>query len=90
MRKSVLLSHNTLGASRSVAIQQLLREWPPGYGGIERVAHELGNCWGGVMFSLDVQGQARLHQDSLPVLYPRIRLRSIRVLAVCFRFLVGH
>ena len=84
LRKSVLLSHNTLGGSRSVAIQQLLREWPPGYGGIERVAHELGNCWGGVMFSLDVQGQARLHQDSLPVLYPRIRLRSIRVFGRLF------
>ena len=62
-----------------MAIQQLLREWPPGYGGVERVAHELGNCWGGVIFSLDVQGQARLHQDSLPVTYPRRCLRSIRV-----------
>ena len=36
------------------------------------------------MFSLDVQGQARLHQDSLPVLYPRIRLRSIRVFGRLF------
>jgi len=62
-----------------VAIQQLLREWPPGYGGVERVAHELSNCWGGVTYSLDVQGQARLHQDPLPVPYPRKRLRSVRV-----------
>ena len=46
---------------------------------------------GKAMFSLDVQGQARLHQDSLPVLYPRIRLRSIRVfgrLFLPFAFLV--
>ena len=60
-------------------IQQLLREWPPGYGGVERVAHDLGNCWGGEIFSLDVQGQARLLQDSLPVTYPRKHLRSIKV-----------
>ena len=61
-----------------MVIQQLLREWPPGYGGVERVAHELGNCWGGVVFSLDVQSQARLLQDPLPVVYPRNYLRSIR------------
>ena len=24
---------------------QLLREWPPGYGGVERVAHELAVHW---------------------------------------------
>ena len=60
-------------------IQQLLREWPPGYGGVERVAHELGNYWGGAIFSLDVQGQAFLSQDSLPVKYSRRRLRTVRV-----------
>ena len=48
-----------------MAIQQLLREWPPGYGGVERVAHELGNCWGGVVFSLDVQRDAGYQKDSL-------------------------
>ena len=53
-----------------MAIQQLLREWPPGYGGVERVAHELGNSWGGVIFSLDVQRQASFCHDSLPVTYP--------------------
>ena len=67
-----------------MAIQQLLREWPPGYGGVERVAHELGNCWGGVMFSLDVQGQARLHHDSLPVTYSRIRLSIDRLFGRLF------
>ena len=60
-------------------IQQLLREWPPGYGGVERVAHELANCWGGVVFSLDVQGHAFFNEDSLPVSYPRKRLRTIRL-----------
>tara|TARA_B100000674_G_C37957852_1_gene970542 strand:- start:19 stop:1149 length:1131 start_codon:yes stop_codon:yes gene_type:complete len=62
-----------------VAIQQLLREWPPGYGGVERVAHELGNSCGGVIFSLDVQRQASFCHDSLQVTYPRRYLRSIAV-----------
>ena len=62
-----------------MAIQQLLREWPPGYGGVERVAHELGTVWGGEIFSLDVQGQACLSQDSLLVTYSRRRLHAIRV-----------
>ena len=61
-------------------ILQLLREWPPGYGGVERVAHELGHYWGGAVFSLDVQGQSGLHQDLLPVAYLRRRLRSIRLI----------
>ena len=62
-----------------MAIQQLLREWPPGYGGVERVAHELSLCWGGVTYSLDVQGQACSRQDALPVSYRRKRLRSVGV-----------
>ena len=52
---------------------------PPGFGGVERVAHELSHCWGGVTYSLDVQSQASLHQDALPVTYPRRRLPCIRV-----------
>ena len=31
-----------------MAIQQLLGSGHCGYGGVERVAHELSNCWGGV------------------------------------------
>ena len=62
-----------------MVIQQILREWPPGYGGVERVAHELSHCWGGVTYSLDVQCQAGLRQDEFPVTYPRKRLRSVRV-----------
>ena len=62
-----------------MAIQQLLREWPPGYGGVERVAHELSLCWGGVTYSLDVQGQACSRHDALPVSYRRKRLRSVGV-----------
>ena len=62
-----------------LAIQQLLREWPPGYGGVERVAHELSYCWRGVTYSLDVQGEASSRQDSLPVTYPRKRLLSVGV-----------
>ena len=75
----ILGNPRTLGVCRTVPVQQLLREWPPGFGGVERVAHELGNFWGGAIFSFDVQGQARLLHDSLPVTYPRKRLPSIRV-----------
>ena len=62
-----------------MVIQQLLREWPPGYGGVERVAHELGAFWGGAVFSLDVQGHSSLSEDSLPVTYQRRCLHSIKV-----------
>ena len=53
---------------------QLLREWPPGYGGVERVAHELALVWGGAVYSFDAQPQRRQELDPLPVSYPRIRL----------------
>ena len=42
-----------------MVIQQLLRGGA-GYGGVERVAHELGTFWGGAVFSLDVQGHSSL------------------------------
>ena len=60
-------------------VLQVLREWPPGYGGVERVAHELANVWGGAVYSLDVQRQAAIDHDPLPVGYPRFRLRSIKL-----------
>lgn len=56
-----------------------MREWPPGYGGVERVAHELAVHWHqhgqpATLFSLSgpvvTQGQA----DPLPVPYRRISL----------------
>ncbi len=50
---------------------QVLREWLPGYGGVERVAHELASVWGELVFSLDAQPERRLEQDPLPVSYPR-------------------
>ena len=53
---------------------QILREWPPGFGGVERVAHELAQVWGGTVFILDAQPQLRLVPDPLPVSYPRQRL----------------
>ena len=56
-------------------ILQLLREWPPGYGGIERVAHELGNVWGGMVFSLDAKPNCHCGDpDPLPVRYRRQQL----------------
>ena len=50
---------------------QLLREWPPGYGGVERVAHEMANVWKGTVYSFDAQRSSRHEADPLPVGYPR-------------------
>ena len=63
-----------------MAVEQVLREWPPGYGGVERVAHELASVWGGAIYSLDVQRQGGKGRDPLPVGYPRRRLPSINPL----------
>lgn len=58
---------------------QLLREWPPGYGGVERVAHELACHWQqqgqpAAVFSLAAQPAALSEHDPLPVPYPRVPL----------------
>ena len=52
-------------------VEQLLREWPPGYGGVERVVHELASVWGGTVYSFDVQGRSKDELDALPVSYGR-------------------
>ena len=62
------------------SVEQVLREWPPGYGGVERVAHELASVWGGAVYSLDVQRQGDAGHDPLPVGYPRRRLPSTKSL----------
>ena len=54
-------------------------EWPPGYGGVERVAHELAVVWGGAVYSLDAQPQRRREQDPLPVSYARQRLPRLAI-----------
>ena len=53
---------------------QLVREWPPGYGGVERVAHELAKHWEAPVFSLDAKGIYNSSKDPLPANYKRIRL----------------
>ena len=65
---------------KPISVDQLLREWPPGYGGVERVAHELASVWGGAVYSLDVQRQSAMGHDPLPVAYPRHRLPSSKAL----------
>ena len=60
-------------------VEQLLREWPPGYGGVERVAHELALVWGGAVYSFDAQRQRSCERDPLPVSYSRIRLPRLTV-----------
>ena len=47
-----------------VTTDQLLREWPPGYGGVERVAHELATVWGGRVWSFDVQSASHQTEDA--------------------------
>ena len=59
---------------RPQIIQQLLREWPPGYGGVERVAHELAMVWGGAVWSLDAQDRSLSEHDAISAHYPRRRL----------------
>ena len=61
---------------------QLLREWPPGYGGVERVAHELALQWQGLgepcsVYSLAGQPNARAEVDPLPVPYQRVPLARL-------------
>jgi glycosyltransferase involved in cell wall biosynthesis len=61
---------------------QLLREWPPGYGGVERVAHELATAWcsqqqPSTVFSLVAQPRALAEPDPLPVVYKRVPLPSV-------------
>ena len=62
---------------------QLLREWPPGYGGIERVAHELAMVWQQPVYSFDAQGDARSNSESasdpLPAPYARWRLPCLQI-----------
>ena len=61
-------------------VDQLLREWPPGYGGVERVAHELASLWCGLVYSIDVRRQSAVGHDPLRVLYPRTCLPKLKLI----------
>ena len=63
---------------KPMSVEQLLREWPPGYGGVERVAHELASIWCGAVYSMDVQRQGGVGHEPLPVCYPRRCLPCIK------------
>jgi glycosyltransferase involved in cell wall biosynthesis len=58
-----------------IAVWQILREVPPGYGGVERVAHAMAQQLGGPVFSLRRSGPVELNA-ALPVSYDRIWLPS--------------
>ena len=49
------------------SIDQILREWPPGYGGVERVANELVCACGGAIYSLNAQLRALSDSDVVPL-----------------------
>jgi glycosyltransferase involved in cell wall biosynthesis len=73
-------------------VWQLLREWPPGYGGVERVAHELAAAWEAqghqaVVFSLKAQPRERSQPDPLPVAYRRVPLPSLSLGRLTLPFL---
>ena len=55
-------------------MEQLVREYPPGFGGVERVAHNLASQWGDRVYALQ---PARLNGDPLQVSYSRRRLPSL-------------
>ena len=63
---------------------QLLREWPPGFGGVERVAHELALVWLGPVYCFDTQSIRDVNPDPLTVSYPRIHLPSLKIGRLCF------
>ncbi|MCP9776959.1 MULTISPECIES: glycosyltransferase family 4 protein [unclassified Cyanobium] len=67
---------------------QLLREWPPGYGGVERVAHELASALtanGDSVTTLSLRAPSSGNEggsypsDPLPVNYARLRLPALRM-----------
>ena len=64
-------------------IIQLVRECPPGHGGVERVAHEMASAWqsqGELSCTISLQPYAASADDpSLPVQYRRKRLPSINL-----------
>ncbi|MFN5160704.1 MAG: glycosyltransferase family 4 protein [Cyanobacteriota bacterium] len=61
---------------------QLVREWPPGFGGVERVAHEIASEYearGEPLLTLSLQGPPRAGSDPLPVTYGRQHLPSLQL-----------
>lgn len=50
---------------------QLLREWPPGYGGVERVTHQLANAWQETVYSLNAKPGERFKRDPIAATYQR-------------------
>jgi glycosyltransferase involved in cell wall biosynthesis len=74
---------NTKAKQTQPNLYQLTREWPPGYGGMERVAHELATAWqqwGKKVSTISLRGRLRAHDaDPLPVIYGRQHLASIAI-----------
>ena len=75
-------------------IVQLVREYPPGHGGVERVAHELASAWqvkGELRATISLQPYAPSADDpSLPVLYRRSSLTRFKVGQCLFPWPSGH
>jgi glycosyltransferase involved in cell wall biosynthesis len=77
------LRHRAPGKRKGPDLEliQLVREWPPGFGGVERVAHELADALMPVaagVRTVSLRGPAPGGgADPLPVSYPRVHLPSL-------------
>ena len=58
---------------------QFLREWPPGFGGVERVAHSLASELGGTVYCLRPNPYG---QDPLEVSYKRFAIPALSIARV--------
>ena len=65
--------------SHDSVLIHILREWPPGFGGVERVAHEMVTHLGGVVYSLSAKPPNNCNLDPLPVTYERHSLPRIAI-----------
>jgi len=58
---------------------QIVREWPPGFGGVERVAHEISCINQAAIFSFDANKDIGEAPDPLSVPYKRVKIPCIRL-----------
>ena len=65
-------------------VVQLVREIPPGHGGVERVAHELAEYWGTPVFSLDAKGVRKKMKGNISTSYECTTIRRLVVSRFAF------
>lgn len=58
---------------------QLVREWPPGYGGVERVAHEMAEYAQSEVYSLDVKNLRGSSNERFERTYQKTYIHCLRI-----------